>query len=128
MVRNGKNRKYEQAVTALLEETSIERAAQKCGCAKSTLIRWMREPEFRTRFINAKADALKMASAILARNSTQAAVVLAEIFNTKKAKTSQASRVSAAIGVLRLANECFALESFDERLRKLEEALAPQNE
>jgi transposase-like protein len=124
MERKGKAYLHGKAIECLLSETSIEKAAKKCGIAKSTLIRWMRQPEFRTEFANAKADILKMAGAILARNSTKAAVVLAEIFTTKKAKTSQASRVSAAIGVLRLANECFELEAFDERLRRLEEALA----
>jgi hypothetical protein len=121
MVREGKTRLRDAALNALLTENTLEKAARKSGISKRTLIRWMKEPDFRGQYAEAKADALKMASAILTRNASKAALVLAEIFSSKKGKLYQASRVTAAIGNIRLAHEAFELESLEERVRKLEE-------
>lgn len=115
-----KNRFREQAINALMSETTIERAARKAQISKSTLLRWMKDPEFRRAYAEAKADCLRMASAILTRNSAKAAVVLAEIFKCKRGKFNQSSRVSAAIGTIRLSHEAFSLEVLEERISKLE--------
>jgi hypothetical protein len=120
MVREGKTRLWEQAINALLTTNTIEKAAKKVEISKSTLLRWMADPEFRKSYSEAKADALKMASAILVRNASKAALVLAEIFSSKKGKANQSARVAAAIGNIRLAHESFELENFEERLSALE--------
>ena len=39
--------KMEQVVVALLSHRSIEEAAHEVGVTPNTLLRWMREPEFR---------------------------------------------------------------------------------
>lgn len=121
MSQTGKSRFREKAIAALLSESSIEDAATKAGVSKRTLLRWMKDPGFRAEYAEAKADALKMASAILTRNASRAALVLAEVFSSKDGKLYQASRVTAAIGNIRLAHEAFQLESLEERVRKLEE-------
>jgi hypothetical protein len=40
--------KMEQAVVALLSHRSIEEAAHEVGVTANTLLRWMREPQFKT--------------------------------------------------------------------------------
>jgi hypothetical protein len=116
----GKARLREAAITALLTTNSIQAAAKKAGVSRRTLLRWMKDPDFRKEYAEAKSDALKVASAILVRSSAKAALVLAEIFSNKRGRLNQASRVSAAIGCLRLAHESFELENFEERLSTLE--------
>src|ERR1700739_1605886 len=121
MIRAGKTRLSEKAINALLSENTIEKAAKKANISKRTLLRWMAEPEFRAAYAQAKADILKMASAVLTRNSAKAARVLAESFSSKKGKANQSARVRAAMGSIRLAHEAFELENLEERIRKLEE-------
>lgn len=122
-VQEGKSRFREAAINALLSENTIEKAAEKAKVSKRTLLRWMQEPNFRADYARAKANVLKMASAILVRNSAKAALVLAEIFSSEKGGLHQSARVAAAIGNIRLAREAFELESLEERITALEENL-----
>jgi hypothetical protein len=121
MIRAGKTRLREAAINALLSADTIEKAANKAGISKRTLLRWMKKPEFRAQYAETKSEALKMASGILARNATKAALVLAEIFSLKKGRQNQAARVTAAMGCIRLAHESFELEDLEQRIRKLEQ-------
>jgi hypothetical protein len=120
MARAGKTRLREAAINALLSASTIQGAAKKASVSKRTLLRWMKDPDFRKEYAEAKADALKMASAILTRNSAKAASVLCEIFSNRRGRLNQASRVTAAIGNIRLAHESAELEDFEERLSALE--------
>jgi hypothetical protein len=115
-----KDRLREKAITLLLSEKSVERAARKLRVTKRTLYRWMAEPEFKKALSEAKADLLRMASVVLSRNATKAATALGEIFMNKKGRLNQSARVSAALWNIRLAHESLELENFEERLRKLE--------
>lgn len=124
MSQRGKSRLREAAVSALLSESTIEKAAEKAGVSKRTLLRWMKDPQFRQQYSTAKAECLKMASAILVRNSAKAADTLFEIFSAKRGKANQAARVSAATNNLRLAHEAFELEDLSERIANLEKNLA----
>jgi transposase-like protein len=114
-----RERLQERAVTLLLSEKTIERAAKRLNVTRQTLHRWMREPEFRAALTEAKCDLLKTATRALTRNSAKAAEVLGKIFMGRP-RPNQSANVSAAIGTLRLALDAFALENLDERLRKLE--------
>jgi hypothetical protein len=119
MAEKMSERLRERAVTLLLTERTIERAAKKCGVTKRTMIRWMKEADFRAAYMEAKAELLKTATRALTRNSARAAETLAKIF-TGKPKPNQSANVSAAATTLRLALDAFVLEDLDERLRKLE--------
>jgi hypothetical protein len=118
----GRNKGWlrERAITALLSEDTVEEAAAKTGIHKRTMLRWLAEPEFRAAFETAKRESLKMATAILTRNSARAARVLAQIFDAGPVPHSGA-RVAAALGTIRLSLDAFALENIEERLRRLEE-------
>ena len=120
MAEKNSERLREKAISLLGSEKTIEAAAKKCGITKRTLIRWMKEPEFRAAYMEEKANVLRTATRILTRNSAKAAEVLGMIFSARGAQ-HQASRVSAAVGTLRLSLDAFALENLEERLRRLEE-------
>jgi hypothetical protein len=113
-------RQTERTISALLSSNTLEAAAKKAGISKRTLLRWLDEPDFRDAYAKAKRDVLRTATAILTRDSGKAALTLTKIFSGKPTP-NQASRVSAAIGSLRLALDSFVLEDLDERLRKLEQ-------
>jgi hypothetical protein len=119
MAEKNTDRLREKAISLLLSEKTIELAAKKCGVTRRTMHRWLRDAEFRTALMEAKTDLLRTATRILTRNSAKAAEVLGTIFSGK-GKANQASRVSAAIGTLRLALDSYVLEDLDERLRRLE--------
>jgi hexokinase len=120
LAEKNRERQWEKAVSALLSEKTIERAAKKCHVTRQTMHRWLKDPDFRAAYMEAKAEMLRTATRSLTRNSAKAAEVLATIF-CSKGKPNQASRVSAAVGTLRLALDAFALEDIEERLRRLEE-------
>jgi hypothetical protein len=109
----------EKAVSALLSEKTIERAAKKCNVTRQTMHRWLKDAEFRAAYMEAKAEMLRTATRSLTRNSAKAAETLAKIFMGKP-KPNQSANVSAATATLRLALDAFALEDLEERLRRLE--------
>jgi hypothetical protein len=114
-----RERLQERAISLLLSEKTIERAAQKCHVTRQTMHRWMKDPGFRAAYLEAKTELLQRATRALTRNSAAAAETLAKVFKGRP-KPNQSANVSAAIGTLRLALDAFALEDLDERLRKLE--------
>lgn len=119
MGEKNSERLREKAVSALLSEKTVERAAKKCNVTRQTMHRWLKDPEFRAAYMEAKAEMLRTATRSLTRNSAKAAETLAKIFMGKP-KANQSANVSAATATLRLALDAFALEDLDERLRKLE--------
>jgi hypothetical protein len=119
LAEKNSERQWEKAVSALLSEKTIERAAKKCHVTRQTMHRWLKDAEFRTAYLEAKAEMLRTATRSLTRNSAKAAEVLAKIFSGKP-KPNQSANVSAATATLRLALDAFALEDLEERLRKLE--------
>jgi len=90
--QEGKARLREAAISALLSASTIQGAAKKAGVSRRTLLRWMKEPDFRTEYAQAKSEILRMASAILVRSSAKAALTLAEIFSNKWGRENQAAR------------------------------------
>ncbi len=119
MSQTGKSRFREQAINALLSESSIEDAALKAGISKRTLLRWLKEPDFREQYAKAKENLLKLATAILARNATKAAKTLEAIF-TAQPTAHQGPRVMAARATLEVALGAWTLEQFEARLAALE--------
>jgi hypothetical protein len=117
--QSGKSRFRSKAVEALLEQNTNEEAATASGVSKRTILRWLREDDLREQYVRAKEESLKLATGILARNTTKAARKLAEVFEGKP-EPHQAAIVAATTATLRLALDSFALESLDERIRRLE--------
>src|ERR1700733_7000151 len=54
-------RKMEAAIAALVVRPSIEDAARAAGVGEKTLRRWMREPEFKAKYLEARREGVHQA-------------------------------------------------------------------
>jgi hypothetical protein len=119
MGQSGKHRADDELIMALLSCSSIAKAAKQARISRRTVLRRLKESEFRKAYMEAKAEVLRTATGILTRNSGKAAETLAKIFCSKP-KQHQGPQVSAAVGTIRLALDSFALENLECRIAALE--------
>ena len=113
-------RKKEEAIVALLAHPNIETAARAVGIGTTTLLRWMKEPEFEAAYRAAKRAAFGQAIARLQQISGAAVSVLAKIMLDTNAPAS--TRVRAADSVLDHAAKAIELEDIEVRVSELERA------
>lgn len=118
MPNNGRSRLREKAVVALLQEPTIEKAAQATGVGLRTLQRWLTDTHFQEALRKAKADALADATAKLRMAASRAVHVLDSVANNRRA--SYAARVSAARCILELGIEAHVTEEIEVRILALE--------
>lgn len=110
-------RRKEAAIAALLSTRTIDEAARKTDVSARTLIRWMKNPEFRQEFLSVRRDALSQATARLQNAAGAAASLLTQALIDPSISPT---RLKAARSILELAQKGLALEDFDIRLTKLE--------
>ena len=113
------SRKADQAILALLEHGSIQKAAASSGVSDVTLWRWLQKPEFREAYRKARREAFSHSMARLQHSSGAAVSTLLRVMLDKDAPA--ASRVRAASCVLDHAADAFELEDLDVRLERLEQ-------
>jgi len=118
MPNSGRSRLREKAVVALLQEPTIEKAAQVTGVGLRTLQRWLTDATFQEALRKAKCDALADATAKLRMAASRAVHVLDFIANNRL--VSSAARVSAARCILEMGLEAHVVEDVEERLLVLE--------
>lgn len=111
-------RKTEAAIGALLASSSIGQAAKACGVGERTIRDWMRRPDFREAYDQARRQVLDQVLAHLQASSGEALDTLLAVCRDRDARP--AARVAAARAVLDLAVKVRAEEDFDARLRALE--------
>jgi transposase-like protein len=66
------DRKKEEAIVALLTQRNLEEAAKAIGVTASTLLRWMKEPEFDAAYRVARRTAFSQSMARLQQASSAA--------------------------------------------------------
>ena len=116
---SGKQRK---AITALVTEPTITQAADAANVSRSTLYRWMRDPDFQTELAKAEAEALAALSRSLLALSNKSTEVLDKIMSDETADIHARLRaVSIAIGQLPKIRDIGEIE---ERLLALENQLS----
>jgi len=113
-------RKKEEAIIALLSQTGVEQAARAAGIAPRTLLRWLRMPEFKAAYLEARRHAFGHATARLQQASGAAASTLLKIMVDKDAPTS--SRLRAAESILTHGAKAIEIEDFERRIAALEES------
>jgi len=118
MPNNGRNRLRAKAIVALLQEPTIERAAEVTGIGLRTMQRWLTDAAFQEAMRKAKSDALADATAKLRVASGRAVRVLDEVANDGQANS--AARVSAARTILELGFEAHVIEEIELRILALE--------
>lgn len=95
---NGKLSRQEKAVTALLQNPTVALAAKACGISEATLYRWMNEPDFQVRYLEARQQLTDTAMGHLQASVGEAVLVLRQVATDKHAPP--ASRVNAARAIL----------------------------
>jgi hypothetical protein len=118
MPNSGRSRLRERAVVALLQEPTIESAAQVTGIGLRTLQRWLTDATFQESLRKAKCDALQDATGKLRMAAGRAVAVLDHIANNRRA--SYAARVTAARAIIEMGLEAHTIEEQDARILALE--------
>jgi transposase-like protein len=97
------DQKMEQAVVALLSHRNIEEAAHEVGVTPNTLLRWMREPQFKTACREARRTVFSHAIGRLQDAAGAAATTLLKIM--LDTNVPPATRLRAAEVVLEQATK-----------------------
>jgi transposase-like protein len=112
-------RKKEEAIAALLSQRNVEEAARVVGIAPKTLLRWLRVPEFKEAYRQARGEVISQATARLQQATGAAVSTLLKIMVNPDGPTP--SRVRAAQCVLERAQKAFELEDLEARITQLEQ-------
>ena len=113
-------RKKEEAIVALLTHRSIEEAARAAGVGTTTLMRWLKLPEFQKAYREARWTAFGQSTARLHYLTSAAVSTLGKIM--LDSKTPPATRVRAADSILDHTIKAIETEDIDARVAALEEA------
>ena len=109
--------KQEQAVAALLSETTVSAAAEKVGINEATLYRWMNLPPFEARYRKARRQVVEKATAQLQQNAWAASTTLLKLLGAG----SESIRLRAAMAILDHANKGVEMMDFEDRLEAIEQ-------
>lgn len=111
MVENGTLRPEQQtAIRALLTGT-VKDAAQAAGRTRTTIYRWLREPEFKAALAEAEGEALAALSRALVCLGDKAAKVLEDVFdNPKETGSVKVRAASVALSQILRIRELYLLE------------------
>jgi Helix-turn-helix domain of transposase family ISL3 len=116
--RGKRTRLYETAIAALLTETTIEKAAQKCAVSYSTIGRWMKEPEFIALYNSAKQNILESVKNQLRQLGTKAVTTLSDAIDNATVLTSD--KLNASKFVVDRILEFEVTDSLNLRIQQLE--------
>jgi len=108
--------KQEQAIAALLSETTITAAAEKVGVSEVTLHRWLKLPHFVTAYREVRRQAVEKGTAQIQQASWAASTTLVRLLGSG----SDSVRLRAAQTILDHANKGVEVLDFEERLEALE--------
>jgi transposase-like protein len=116
-------RKKEEAVAALLSQRNVEEAARIVGIDAKTLLRWLKLPEFKTAYLQARREAVGQATARLQQSTGAAASTYLKLMVDPNVPA--AVRLRAAECVFAQAVKAIEQEDLEARLVALE-AAAPK--
>ena len=115
--------KQEKAILALLNHATIAKAAEQCGASEWTIRRWLREdPAFQGAYRAARREAFDQAIGLTQRYAGSAVQTLVKAMADPN--SPHATRVNAAIAVLRFGREGTVIDDLTQRVEVLEGSLA----
>jgi hypothetical protein len=115
---DGLSTKQEQAIVALLSESSVPKAASAIQVGSRTLYRWLSDPRFSRAFRRTRREAFGQAVALTQRYAVLAVNVLAKMMTDPLAPPHV--RVTAAVAILRLGQDGIELDDLAARVEALE--------
>src|SRR3954447_16009007 len=107
-----------KAIADLLQEPTMQRAAEVAGVTVRTLQRWQKETAFRRALLRARREAFGQAVGLTQRLAPMAVATFAQVMKDPAAPA--AAKVSAAVALLKFGREGIEMEDFAERLEALE--------
>ena len=117
-------RKKEEAIAALLTQRNIEEAAKSIGIGGTTLLRWMKDPEFQRAYREARRQAVGQSIGRLQQATSAAATTLMKIMVDQT--TPASTRVRGADSIFNHAAKFIEIEDIEARVAELERAAATQ--
>jgi transposase-like protein len=111
-------KKQGEAIVALLVQRNIEEAARAAGVSPSSLLRWMKQPEFQSGLREARRGAFSQAIARLQQASATAVSVVLKMMADPA--TPASVRLRAADSVLGHAAKAIEIEDIEARVTELE--------
>ena len=115
-------RKKEEAVAALLTQRNIEEAARAINISRNTLLNWMKLPEFRVAYREARRTAFRQSIARLQQRTAAAATTLLKTMIDPN--TPPSVKVRAAEAIFNHAAKAIEIEDIEARVSELERATA----
>ena len=110
----------ERAIVALLADTTIERAAARCGINERTLRRWLTEdPIFQSEYAAARRATFTLGMSGVQSLTSRAVNVLGELL---EAKNSPSVRLGAVRTVIEIGTHQYDAETILRRLDEIEAA------
>ena len=110
----------EAAIEALLSQRSIEEAAKSIDISVSTLLRWLKEPDFNAAYRAARRSAFSQSVSRLQQASGAAVSTLLKVMID--ANSPPSVKVRAADSVLDHAAKSIEIEDIEARVAELERA------
>ena len=123
---DGLTPRQERALASLMTEPTVARAAESAGVGERTLRRWLREEPFASRYRAMRRDAFDHAITLTHRYAAAAVTTLARVMADPGA--SAASRVAAAVAMVRIAREGIELDDLAQRVARLEASVSARED
>ncbi len=115
-----KSRQRERFILALLQQPTLDKAAEVAGISPTTAWRITKTPEFKAEYRIARRESYSQSIARLQQASTAAVSILLKIMVDTNAPTGL--RLKAAIHALCLAAKGIEVEDIEARVSELEKA------
>lgn len=119
MAKNGElSSKQKRMIAALLSSSSIGQACETVRVSRSTLARWLKDPDFQRELTTAEQGAISQVSRELMAGQDEALATMRELMTGAASESVRLRAASEWIATLFKYRE---LASLEERITKLEE-------
>jgi hypothetical protein len=116
--KSAKGSRKDRAILALLQNASVPKAAEAVEIHPSTLWRWLKEPEFQRKLLEAQSAAFSQSMRCLQQAAPAAASAL--VRTLRDPATPAHTRVRAAESVLKVCQETLQHAVLDQRVAEIE--------
>jgi len=110
--------KQARAIVAMVEEPTLEAAADAVGISRATLRRWQANPDFASALATARRAAMGEATSLLASLTVKAAQTLGAVLDSELATANH--KIRAAQAILENARAAIELDELAGRILELE--------
>jgi len=112
------SRNQERVIVALLNHTSVTKAADAAGIGEVTIYRWLKDDGFNSAYRDARRQVVQQGIVKIQKSIKAAVDTLTAIMEDNEAPAS--SRVSAAKTIIDIGIRATEMEQLEERIEDLE--------